>query len=62
MRILLLLYVLINERINTTNKLECEFCLQENEISAGDFLMVVKNNYYWLKEKSMQVLLRMVIS
>src|SRR5690606_37525186 len=21
---------------------------QENEISAGDYLMVVKNNYYWL--------------
>ncbi len=23
---------------------------QENEISAGDFIMVVKNNYYWLKD------------
>jgi exodeoxyribonuclease-5 len=23
---------------------------QEDEISAGDFLMVVKNNYYWLPE------------
>ncbi len=25
---------------------------QENEISVGDFLMVVKNNYHWLDEKS----------
>lgn len=25
---------------------------QEDEISAGDFLMVVKNNYFWLPEKS----------
>ena len=24
---------------------------QENEISAGDKLMVVRNNYFWLKEK-----------
>lgn len=25
---------------------------QEDEISAGDYLMVVKNNYFWLPEKS----------
>lgn len=25
---------------------------QEDEISTGDFLMVVKNNYFWLPEKS----------
>ena len=24
---------------------------QENEISSGDKLMVVRNNYFWLKEK-----------
>ena len=24
----------------------------EDEISAGDFLMIVRNNYYWLPEKS----------
>ena len=23
---------------------------QENELSAGDYLMVVKNNYFWLKD------------
>ena len=25
---------------------------QENEISTGDYVMVVKNNYFWLNEKS----------
>ena len=25
---------------------------QENEISTGDYIMVVKNNYFWLKESS----------
>jgi len=25
---------------------------QENEISTGDYLMIVKNNYYWLKDSS----------
>ena len=25
---------------------------QENEISSGDFVMIVKNNYFWLNESS----------
>ena len=42
-----------NKRANQYNQ-QIRFNIrgQENEISAGDFVMVVKNNYYWLKESS----------
>ncbi|PKH52013.1 ATP-dependent endonuclease [Tenacibaculum sp. Bg11-29] len=35
-----------NEQIRTTIR------GQENEISTGDYVMVVKNNYFWLKDSS----------
>jgi hypothetical protein len=31
------------------NKLELKFSTKK-ELSSGDFLMVVKNNYFWLKD------------
>ncbi len=34
------------------NQIRSRILWQEDEISAGDFLMVVKNNYFWLPEKS----------
>lgn len=42
-----------NKRANQYNQqIRLNIRGQENEISAGDFVMVVKNNYYWLKESS----------
>ncbi|MBU2940113.1 AAA family ATPase [Lacinutrix sp. C3R15] len=39
-----------NKRANLYNQQIRERILfNENELSAGDYLMVVKNNYYWLK-------------
>lgn len=39
-----------NKRANLYNKQIRERILfQENEIASGDYLMVVKNNYYWIK-------------
>ncbi|WP_223035069.1 ATP-dependent DNA helicase [Hanstruepera marina] len=39
-----------NKRANLYNQQIRERILfNENEISAGDYLMVVKNNYYWIK-------------
>lgn len=42
-----------NKRANQYNQqIRSKIRGQENEISTGDFVMVVKNNYYWLKETS----------
>ncbi|MCL7764446.1 AAA family ATPase [Polaribacter sp. Z014] len=42
-----------NKRANEYNQqIRMKIRGQENEISAGDYIMVVKNNYYWLKENS----------
>ena len=42
-----------NKRANQYNQqIRMKIRGQENEISAGDFVMVVKNNYFWLKENS----------
>ena len=42
-----------NKRANQYNQqIRMKIRGQENEISAGDYIMVVKNNYYWLKENS----------
>lgn len=42
-----------NKRANMYNEqIRTRIRGQENEISAGDFVMVVKNNYFWLKENS----------
>jgi len=42
-----------NKRANQYNQqIRSQIRGQENEISTGDFIMVVKNNYYWLKESS----------
>jgi len=42
-----------NKRANMYNEqIRTRIRGQENEISAGDFVMVVKNNYYWLKDSS----------
>ena len=42
-----------NKRANMYNEqIRTRIRGQENEISAGDFVMVVKNNYFWLKETS----------
>jgi len=42
-----------NKRANLYNKQIRERILfNESELSAGDFLMVVKNNYYWLEPSS----------
>ena len=42
-----------NKRANQYNEqIRMHIRGQENEISAGDYIMVVKNNYYWLKENS----------
>ncbi len=41
-----------NKRANQYNQqIRLRILDQESEIAAGDFLMVVKNNYYWLEEK-----------
>jgi ATP-dependent exoDNAse (exonuclease V) alpha subunit len=42
-----------NKRANQYNQqIRTKIRGQENEISTGDFVMVVKNNYFWLKESS----------
>ena len=42
-----------NKRANIYNEqIRARIRFQENEISTGDMLMVVRNNYYWLGEKS----------
>ena len=46
------MYVRTKEPINTISKLENRILGRESELSAGDLLMVVKNNYFWLNETS----------
>lgn len=42
-----------NKRANLYNQqIRSKIRGQENEISTGDFVMIVKNNYFWLKESS----------
>lgn len=42
-----------NKRANLYNQqIRSRILWQEDEISAGDYLMVVKNNYFWLPEGS----------
>lgn len=42
-----------NKRANQYNQqIRSKIRGQENEISTGDYIMVVKNNYFWLKESS----------
>jgi len=42
-----------NKRANLYNQqIRGKIRGQENEIAAGDFVMVVKNNYFWLKDSS----------
>jgi ATP-dependent exoDNAse (exonuclease V) alpha subunit len=42
-----------NKRANQYNQqIRMQVRGQENEISAGDYVMVVKNNYFWLKQNS----------
>jgi len=42
-----------NKRANMYNQqIRSRILFQEDEISTGDYLMVVKNNYFWLDNKS----------
>ncbi len=42
-----------NKRANLYNQqIRSRILMREDEIAAGDFLMVVKNNYFWVKPKS----------
>ena len=42
-----------NKRANLYNQqIRSRILYQENELAAGDYLMVVKNNYHWLKPTS----------
>ena len=42
-----------NKRANLYNQqIRSRILFQENELASGDYLMVVKNNYYWLKPSS----------
>ncbi|GAA4271914.1 AAA family ATPase [Aquimarina gracilis] len=42
-----------NKRANSYNQqIRSRILFQEEELSAGDYLMVVKNNYFWLDNKS----------
>ena len=42
-----------NKRANLYNQqIRQRILFQEEEISAGDYLMVVKNNYFWVKPNS----------
>jgi exodeoxyribonuclease V len=42
-----------NKRANLFNReIRNRILFMENEISSGDFLMVVKNNYFWLEPQS----------
>ena len=41
-----------NKRANQYNQqIRSKILDKESELSTGDYLMVVKNNYFWLKEK-----------
>jgi len=47
------LIVRSNKRANLYNQqIRSRILFQEEEISAGDYLMVVKNNYFWIKPNS----------
>jgi hypothetical protein len=40
-----------NKRANQYNEqIRTKILDKESELSSGDFLMVVKNNYFWLKD------------
>ena len=42
-----------NKRANQyNNQIRFKILGQENEISSGDYIMIVKNNYYWLKDSA----------
>ena len=42
-----------NKRANVYNQqIRSRILFQENDLNAGDYLMVVKNNYFWIKENS----------
>ena len=42
-----------NKRANQYNQqIRTSILSKESELSSGDYLMVVKNNYFWLKEES----------
>ncbi len=42
-----------NKRANIYNQqIRGRILFQENDLNAGDYLMVVKNNYFWIKESS----------
>jgi ATP-dependent exoDNAse (exonuclease V) alpha subunit len=42
-----------NKRANQYNQqIRTSILSKENELSTGDYLMVIKNNYFWLKEES----------
>lgn len=44
-----------NKRANAFNQqIRFKIRWQENEISAGDLIMIVKNNYYWLEKEEKQ--------
>lgn len=43
-----------NKRANAYNQqIRSRILDKENEVSAGDYLMVVKNNYFWTKESTL---------
>ncbi|MDT0295164.1 ATP-dependent RecD-like DNA helicase [Mesonia ostreae] len=45
--------VMSNKRANIYNEqIRSRILFRESEIAAGDFLMVVKNNYFWIKSSS----------
>ncbi len=45
--------VMSNKRANIYNEqIRSRILFRESEIAAGDFLMVVKNNYFWIKPTS----------
>ncbi len=47
------LIVLSNKRANQYNQqIRSQVRGQENEITTGDYIMVVKNNYFWLQDSS----------
>lgn len=47
------LIVQSNKRANLYNQqIRARILFREDEIAAGDFLMVVKNNYFWIKPKT----------
>src|SRR5699024_3025555 len=47
------LVVRSNKRANLYNQqIRARILYREDEIAAGDFLMVVKNNYFWIKPSS----------